>query len=68
MLADDIFYVKVDRNKKVPITVLIRALGFGTNAEILDMFGEEPKLLATMELSLIHILKKNSAYLQQQAL
>ena len=47
--ANDIFYVKVDRNKKVPITVLIRALGFGTNAEILDIFGEEPKLLATME-------------------
>ena len=47
--ANDVFYVKVDRNKKVPITVLIRALGFGTNAEILDIFGEEPKLLATME-------------------
>ena len=47
--ANDVFYVKVDRNKKVPITVLIRALGFGTNAEIIDIFGEEPKLLATME-------------------
>ena len=47
--ANDVLYVKVDRNKKVPITVLIRALGFGTNAEIIDIFGEEPKLLATME-------------------
>ena len=47
--ANDVFYVKVERNKKVPITVLIRALGFGTNAEIIDIFGEEPKLLATME-------------------
>ena len=47
--ANDVFYVKVDRNKKVPITVLIRALGFGTNAEVIDIFGEEPKLLATME-------------------
>ena len=47
--ANDVFYVKVDRNKKVPITVLIRALGVGTNAEIIDIFGEEPKLLATME-------------------
>ena len=47
--ANDVFYVKVDRNKKVPITVLIRALGFGTNAEIIDIFGEEPKLLSTME-------------------
>ncbi len=36
--ANDVFYVKVDRNKKVPITVLIRALGFGTNAEIIDIF------------------------------
>ena len=47
--ANDVFYVSVDRTKKVPITVLIRALGFGTNAEIIDIFGEEPKLLATME-------------------
>ena len=47
--ANNVFYVKVDRNKKVPVTVLIRALGFGSNAEIIDMFGEEPKLLATME-------------------
>ncbi|MFR1767025.1 MAG: DNA-directed RNA polymerase subunit beta [Lachnospira sp.] len=47
--ANDVFYVKVDRNKKVPVTVLIRALGFGSNAEIIDIFGEEPKLIATME-------------------
>ncbi len=47
--ANDVFYVKVDRNKKVPATVLIRALGYGSNAEIIDIFGEEPKLLATME-------------------
>ena len=47
--ANDVFYVKVDRNKKVPVTVLIRALGYGSNAEIIDIFGEEPKLLATME-------------------
>jgi len=47
--ANDVFYVKVDRNKKVPVTVLIRAMGIGTNAEIIDVFGEEPKLLATME-------------------
>ncbi len=46
--ANNVFYVKVDRNKKVPITVLIRALGIGTNAEIIDTFGEEPKLIATM--------------------
>ena len=45
--SNDIFYVRVDRTRKVPVTVLIRALGYGTNAEIIDMFGEEPKLLAS---------------------
>ena len=43
----DIFYVRVDRTRKVPVTVLVRALGYGTNAEIIDLFGEEPKLLAS---------------------
>jgi len=47
--SNDIFYVRVDRTRKVPITVLIRALGFGTNAEILELFGEEPKILASFE-------------------
>ena len=45
--SNDVFYVRVDRNRKVPITVLLRALGVGTNAEIIDMFGEEPKILAS---------------------
>ena len=45
--SNDIFYVRVDRTRKVPVSVLIRALGFGTNAEIIDLFGEEPKLLAS---------------------
>lgn len=45
--SNDIFYVRVDRTRKVPVTVLIRALGFGTNAEIIDLFGEEPKLLSS---------------------
>ena len=45
--SNDIFYVRVDRTRKVPVTVLIRALGFGTNAEIVDLFGEEPKILAS---------------------
>ncbi len=45
--SNDIFYVRVDRNRKVPITVLIRALGVGTNQEIINMFGEEPKILAS---------------------
>ena len=46
--SNDIFYVRVDRTRKVPITVLIRSLGIGTNQEIIDLFGEEPKILASM--------------------
>ena len=45
--SNDVFYVRVDRTRKVPITVLIRALGVGSNAEIIDLFGEEPKILAS---------------------
>ena len=45
--SNDIFYVRVDRTRKVPITVLIRALGVGSNTEIVDLFGEEPKILAS---------------------
>ena len=45
--SNDVFYVRVDRTRKVPITVLIRALGIGSNQEIIDMFGEEPKILAS---------------------
>ena len=46
--SNDIFYVRVDRTRKVPVTVLIRALGFGSNAEILELFGEEPKIVNTL--------------------
>ena len=45
--ANDVFWVRVDRTRKVPISVLIRALGKGTNAEITELFGEEPKILAS---------------------
>ena len=45
--SNDVFYVRVDRTRKVPITVLIRALGIGTNPEILELFGEEPKILVS---------------------
>ena len=47
--SNDIFYVRVDRTRKVPVTVLIRALGIGTNAEITELFGEEAKLAASFE-------------------
>lgn len=47
--SNNVFSVRVDRTRKVPITVLIRSLGIGTNAEIIDLFGEEPKILASIE-------------------
>ena len=47
--SNDVFYVRVDRTRKVPITVLIRALGIGKDSEIIDLFGEEPKILASLE-------------------
>ncbi|MGI6110867.1 MAG: DNA-directed RNA polymerase subunit beta [Bilifractor sp.] len=45
--SNDVFWTRVDRTRKAPITVLIRALGLGTNAEIIDYFGEEPKIMAS---------------------
>ncbi|MDO4978303.1 MAG: DNA-directed RNA polymerase subunit beta [Eubacteriales bacterium] len=47
--SNDVFYVRVDRTRKVPVTVLIRSLGIGTNAEIIELFGEEPKIIKTLE-------------------
>ena len=47
--SNDVFYVRVDRTRKVPVTVLIRALGRGKDSEIIELFGEEPKILATIE-------------------
>ena len=46
--SNDIFYVRVDRTRKVPVTVLLRALGLGTNKDIIDMFGDEPKIMASL--------------------
>ena len=46
--TNDVFSVRVDRTRKVPVTVLIRALGYGTNAQIIDLFGEEPKIMASL--------------------
>ena len=47
--SNDVFYVRVDRTRKVPITVLIRSLGIGTNEEIRELFGDEPKIIASLE-------------------
>ena len=46
--SNDVFYVRVDRTRKVPVTVLIRALGLGTDQEIIDLFGEEPKIMESL--------------------
>ena len=47
--ANDVFYVRIDKNRKIPVTILIRALGIETPAEIEEVFGKEPKLTATLE-------------------
>ena len=47
--SNDVFSVRVDRNRKVPITVFLRALGLGTNEQIKEVFGDEPKILASIE-------------------
>ncbi|MBR5739588.1 MAG: DNA-directed RNA polymerase subunit beta [Lachnospiraceae bacterium] len=47
--SNDVFYVRVDRIGKVPVTVLVRALGYGSDREIIDLFGEEPKIMATLQ-------------------
>ena len=47
--SNDVFYVRVDRNRKVPITVFLRAMGLGSNEQIKDLFGDEPKILASIE-------------------
>ncbi len=47
--ASDVFYVRIDKNRKLPITVLLRAFGLGTNQQIIDMFGEDAKIMATLE-------------------
>ncbi len=47
--SNDVFYVRVDRTRKVPVTVLIRALGVGSDSEIIELFGDDPKIMATIE-------------------
>jgi len=47
--ANDVFYVRIDKNRKIPVTVLIRALGVDSDAQIKDMFGEDVKILATID-------------------
>ncbi len=67
--ANDIFYVRIDKNRKIPVTVLIRALGIETNDEITKYFGEDPKLIATMEKDMMQAeADKNHTSLGDEAL
>ena len=56
--SNDIFYVRVDRTRKLPVTVLIRALGIGTNAEITELFGEEENLQQHLRKIQVQAMKK----------
>ena len=47
--TNDVYYVRIDKNRKMPITVFLRALGLGTNQEIIDFFGEDERIIATLE-------------------
>ncbi len=47
--ANDVFYVRIDKNRKIPVTVFVRALGLGTDAEIYDYFGDDDRIRATIE-------------------
>ena len=47
--ANDVFYVAIDKNRKIPVTILIHALGVENDKELVEMFGDEPKLAATLE-------------------
>ena len=47
--SSDVFYVRIDKNRKIPITVFVRALGLGSDAELIDFFGEDERILATIE-------------------
>jgi DNA-directed RNA polymerase subunit beta len=67
--ANDIIYVRIDKNRKIPITILIRALGIETDEEIKKYFGEEPKLIATMDKDMMAAeAEKNHTSLGDEAL
>ncbi|MBR5177520.1 MAG: DNA-directed RNA polymerase subunit beta [Lachnospiraceae bacterium] len=58
--SNDVFYVRVDRNRKVPITVFLRALGVGTKAQLIDMFGDEPKIQASLSKEPAEVAEEDS--------
>ncbi|MBE6735258.1 MAG: DNA-directed RNA polymerase subunit beta, partial [Ruminococcaceae bacterium] len=47
--VNDVFYVRIDKNRKIPVTVLLRALGLGSNSDIIEVFGEDDRIKATIE-------------------
>ena len=67
--SSDVFYVRIDKNRKLPITVLLRAFGLATNEKITDLFGEEPMLTATLEKDLMQQeAEKNGTNPDEEAL
>ena len=67
--SSDVFYVRIDKNRKLPITVLLRAFGLATNERITDLFGEEPMLKATFEKDLMQQeAEKNGTNPDEEAL
>ena len=67
--SSDVFYVRIDKNRKLPITVLLRAFGLATNEKIIDLFGEEPMLTATLEKDLMQQeAEKNGTNPDEEAL
>ena len=56
--VNDVFYVRIDKNRKLPVTSFIRALGMGTDAEILDFFGDDPRMKATIEKDQAHNIEE----------
>ena len=67
--SSDVFYVRIDKNRQLPITVLLRAFGLATNEKITDLFGEEPMLTATLEKDLMQQeAEKNGTNPDEEAL
>ena len=67
--ANDVFYVRIDKNRKIPVTVLIHALGIESEAELRDMFGDEVKLSATLDKDeTVGLAVENNTSIREEAL
>ncbi len=67
--ANDVFSVRIDKNRKIPITILLRALGLGNDSDLISVFGEDPKIMATIEKDGMKIeAQKNGTTAEEEAL